>query len=262
MQKTFLISLTLAVAIALQISPVSAATVDVSADGETYIVDGAVIHHDRFENDRREAATCRTCHWQIHLICRSWSDTSHGACPSLSASCPRTQTVAEVLRADAVVRPPLTSLLWHMVGHTCIGEGGPASVIEIEEELEERWRIPLPPFGFVTRPPQRSLVNLPTQVIFQSGTTSVEQNASVVGIPVTFRAFSTRKISCTPLCLLSGTTLAFTTPGTTTIRGSATWRASFDALGLTDIPVEKDPIIQRASQTIEVLRLHRFLETN
>ena len=240
----------------------SDASVTVSADHETYIVDGAVVHHERFENDRREAATCTTCHWHIHLICKSWSDTAHGACPSLSASCPREQTVAEVMRADAKLRPEASSTLWHLVGHTCIGDGGPASVIDIEDELHDRWRIPLPIFGFRTRPPFRTLINLPTSVVFSASATTGEMKATVAGISVAFRSTAVRRIVCTPACAIDNSSLVFGIPGNTSINATAVWTASFDALGLKDIPVSDDPIIQRATQTIEVLRLHRFLETN
>lgn len=238
------------------------ASVTVSADHETYIVDGGVIHHERFENDRREAATCTTCHWKIHLICKSWSDASHGACPSLSASCPREETVAEVLRADAKERPESSSTLWHLVGHTCVGDGGPASVVDIEHEIHDRWKIPLPTFDFRTRPPFRTLINLPTAVVFASPATTGELKATVAGISVAFRSSAVRRIACTPTCTINASELVFAAPGKASINATAMWTASFDALGLKDIPVSDDPIFQRATHSIEVLRLHRFLESN
>jgi hypothetical protein len=245
-------------------SPAEASIVDVSTDGETYLVDGAVIHHSRFENDRREAASCTTCHWRIHLICRSWSDTAHGACPSLSAGCPRDETVAEVFRADASSRPALDDPLWHQVGHTCVGDGGPASVVLIRQRLDEQWRIPVPRLRFVTRPPNRTLINLPTQIVYSSPSRTGELSASVAGISVHFRAVADRRIQCSPNCTSNAVAdlISFSAAGVGRISAVATWRATFDALGLTEIPVTDSPIVQQYALSLDVVRLHRFILTD
>lgn len=265
MPKTLFAALVVAlIQFAGGVAPATAGTVDVSADGQTYVVDGAVIHHSRFENDRREAATCSTCHWRIHLICRSWSDTAHGACPSLTAACPRDETVAEVFRADSPSRPAVDDPLWHQVGHTCIGDGGPASVIVIKQQLKDQWRIPLPRLRFVTTPPNRTLINLPTTISYESPARTGELSASVAGIAVSFRASATRRLSCTPACDSNalGTVVSFAAPAAAWIAATATWTATFDALGLTDIPVTDAPIVQRYRRSIEVFRLHRILLTH
>lgn len=245
----------------LPVESASAGTVDVSADGETYIVDGAVIHHERFENDRTEAARCTTCHWRIHLICRSWSDAAHGACPSLARGCPADQTVAEVLRADAATRPEATSNLWHLVGHTCIGDGGPASVTVIQQELRQRWRIPVPALRFQTSPPKTTLLNLETLLNFQSPVSLPDRTQVLVGIPVTFRAHSHRRISCSPSCRVDGLrqSLVPNVAGEITVTAYAQWTATFDALGLRGLPATQNPIVQRRTLKLRVSRLHRSL---
>lgn len=239
----------------------SAGTVDVSADGETYLVDGAVIHHSRFENDRTEAATCTTCHWRIHLICRTWSDTAHGACPSLARGCPASESVAEVERAEALQRPPADSNLWHLVGHSCIGDGGPASVILIRQQLRQRWRIPIPPLRVTTSPPNTTLKNLPTQIEFLSPQSLPDKTQILVGIPVTFRATSQRHVMCNPNCQVDQMQKSFVSvvPGHHVLTVTAGWTATYDALGLTNLPTNLRPIVQRRSLSLDVVEIHRSL---
>ncbi len=264
--KLFLMSSTSILWLAILFAPeASAGTVDVSADGNTYLVDGAVIHHQRFENDRTEAARCTTCHWRIHLICRTWSDTAHGACPSLARDCPADETVAEVERAEASQRPEATSQLWHLVGHTCIGDDGPASVTVIEQELRKRWRIPVPRLTFTTSPPRNTLLNLETFVQMTAATRIPDKTQILVGIPVTFRASSQRHITCTPACEFNSVRQSFFphVSGSSTVTVVAQWTASYDALGLKNLPVSSAPIVQRRSQPLQVVRLHRtFLSIN
>jgi len=252
-------------AMSLTSSSTMAATVDVSTDGQTYIVDGGVIHHSRYDKDRTEASACDTCHWRINVICRSWDDASHGWCPSMLLNCPRDQRLAEVFRADAKVRPSSTSPLWHRTGYTCLTDGGPASSVRIREAINQSWRIKVPALNFTTSPPRNTIVNLATKVTYTSSGTTGKISITVAGIPVTFRAKAVRSYLCKPLWLCSYSTesasaLHFLRVGEITIYATARWTATYDALGLTDLPVEDDPIVQQDSATLTVTSLHRHLK--
>lgn len=258
---------TLALTCAFALSPIDvmADTVDVSADGQTYVVDGGVIHHSRYDKDRVEASTCETCHWRISVMCRSWDDAVHGWCPSMLVQCPRDERLAEVFRADSLTRPPSTSTLWHRTGYTCLGDGGPASTVRIREAIRESWRIEVPHFVVTTSPPTNTIVNFPTRVNFQSSATTGQLTRSVAGIPVTFRATALRSYVCKPVWLCAYSTSAlgsihFLRIGEITLYATARWNATYDALGLSGLPVTDDPVIQQAITTVQVTSLHRHLK--
>lgn len=246
-------------------STAMADTVDVSTDGQTYIVDGGVIHHSRYDKDRTEASTCDTCHWRINVICRSWDDSFHGWCPSMLLNCPRDERLAEVFRADAITRPASSSPLWHRTGYTCLSDGGPASTVRIREAINQSWKIKVPALNFVTSPPRNTIVNLPTKVIYTSNGTIGRFSITVAGIPVSFRAKAARSFLCKPMWLCAYSTetasaIEFLRIGEVTLYATARWSATYDALGLTNLPVEDDPIVQQDSVTLLVTSLHRHLK--
>ena len=246
-------------------SPSYADTVDVSADGQTYVVDGGVIHHSRYDKDRTEASTCENCHWRINVLCLSWDDSFHGWCPTMLLNCPRDQRFAEVFRADAINRPASGSSLWHRTGYTCLTDGGPASTRQIREMITHRWRINVPQLNVTTLPPNNTLVNLPVKVTYTTAATTGNLTAKVAGIPVTFRARATRSYLCKPtwLCTYSASNLnsiSFRRIGAITLYATAVWTATYDALGLTNLPVSDPNVVQSDSVTVNVISLHRHLK--
>jgi hypothetical protein len=253
------------VASMISLSPSHAGTVDVSADGQTYVVDGGVIHHSRYDKDRTEASTCEDCHWRINVLCLSWDDSFHGWCPTMLLNCPRDQRFAEVFRADALTRPSSGSSLWHRTGYTCLTDGGPASTRRIRDSINQQWRINVPPLNVTTLPPNTTLVNLPTKVTYLTAATTGNMSMKVAGIPVTFRARATRSYLCKPtwLCsysLSSANSISFKRVGSITVYATAVWTATYDALGLTNLPVTDPNIVQSDSATLTVTSLHRHLK--
>ncbi len=238
-----------------------AATVDASADGNSYLVTGGVIHHSNYTKDRTEAALCTTCHWRINIICSSWDDARHGWCPSMLLQCPRDQKLAEVFRADALVRPDLTSSLWHRTGYTCLVPGGPASVVRIRQSLTDNWRIPVPPLKLVTKPPTNTLIGLPTKIHVLSALELPDKAKTVAGIPVIFRAQAVRRLSCGLRCSVNAqhSAVTFSRLGAGRVLTVVSWTAHFDALGLENIPVSDSPIVQRVESFFTVSSLHRTL---
>ena len=179
--------------------------------------------------------------------------------------CPRDQHLAEVFRADASSRPNSNDPLWHRTGYTCIGAGGPASVLRIHAMVTGSWRARVPVLRILSSPPGMTLVNLPTRLIFASAAAITAQRVVVAGLPVTVRARATRLWSCESQ---SCTTVAgkvgwftFTAVQTAQVVATARWTATFDALGLTAQPVGDSPIIQKAVVKFSVIGLHRHLVT-
>ncbi len=180
-------------------------------------------------------------------------------------NCPRDQRFAEVFRADAITRPSSANPLWHRTGYTCLTPGGPASTRRIRDTINQQWRINVPALNFTTSPPKTTLVNLPTKVNYLSAATTGNLSMKVAGIPVTFRARATRSYLCKPswLCsysLTNANTISFRRVGSITLYATAVWSATYDALGLTNLPVSDPDIVQSDAATLIVTSLHRHLK--
>ena len=224
-----------------------------------YLVRGGAIHHSSYEKDRTEAASCDNCFWQINAICESWEDETRGWCPSMRLRCPADLQIVEVFRANAKSQPPLQSGLWRRTGYSCIGTEGPAATGQIINRISARQFISLPALKFQTFPPVKTLVNLPTRVVFQSPNQLPDRKIQVAGIDVTFRAAASRSISCTGCSRISNRTVYWQRPGIVQITGTAVWQASFDALGIKGIPITQPYPNQKVESTLSVFQLNRKL---
>lgn len=227
-----------------------------------YLVRGGVLHHSTYDKDRTEAATCDNCFWRINPICESWEDETRGWCPSMRLRCPADLQIVEVFRANATTTPPLQSELWRRTGYSCIGAEGPAATGQIINRITSKQFINLPALKFQTHPPSKTLVNLPTRVAFQSPNQIPEKKIQVAGIDVYFRAVASRSISCTNCSRISNRTVYWHRSGVMQISGNAIWRASFDALGITGIPITQSFPNQKVDNTLIVFQLNRKLVGN
>jgi hypothetical protein len=224
-----------------------------------YLVSGGALHHSSYEKDRVEAATCEGCFWQIRRICESWEDEYRGGCIAMRLRCPSDMQVVEVFRANAIARPNLESSKWTRTGYSCVGEDGPASTEQIADRILASKFIELPELEFATKPPNRTLVNLPTRVVFNSPSRITDKKIKVAGIDVSFRASANRSVSCSSCLLIDNRTVFWQKSGPVEISSTARWRATFDAFGLSEIPVDRTPITQRKLSQLNVFQLQRKL---
>ena len=243
------------------LAPASAEWVEVSTDGDSFNVRGGLIHDDDYEGDRGEAATCVNCYWRINAVCKSFLVGSQGACPGLLARCPVGMRPVEVLRANATSRPSDSSPLWHRTGYSCVGDRGPASTGSIRSELTGGWQAKVPALSVSLSPPLRTLVRLPVAVTFKSAGSLQVRRLVVDGVEVTLRAVATRRVLCgVSWCAKSGArTAVFHQTGVTSLTVQATWSGTFDALGLTGVPVADDPVRQSEVVPVRVKALRRKL---
>lgn len=224
-----------------------------------YLVRGGAIHHSSYEKDRTEAASCDNCFWRISPICESWEDETRGWCPSMRLRCPADLQIVEVFRANATYTPALQSGLWRRTGYSCIGSEGPTATGQIINRISAQQLISLPALRFQTFPPVRTLVNLPTRVVFLSPNQLPDRKIKVAGINVTFRAAASRSISCTGCSRISNRTVYWQRAGVVQISGTAVWQASFDALGIKGIPITQPYPNQIVESTLNVFQLNRKL---
>lgn len=224
-----------------------------------YLVRGGAIHHSSYEKDRTEAASCDNCFWRISPICESWEDETRGWCPSMRLRCPADLQIVEVFRANATSTPSLQSGLWRRTGYSCIGKEGPAATGQIINRISARQFISLPALTFQTFPPARTLVNLPTRVVFLSPNQLPDRKIQIAGIDVAFRAAASRSISCTGCSRISNRTVYWQRSGIVQITGTAVWQASFDALGIKGIPITQPFPNQKVDSTLSVFQLNRKL---
>ena len=241
--------------------PAHAAWVDVSTDGNTYHVSGGVIFHERFQGDRTSTAVCVRCYWTITRVCLSYDPADPGQCPDLMSSCPLSMQVAEVREAIADSRPPAESALWKFRGYTCIGKAGPLSFYETQQHLEGAWQSRVPDLQVSTLPPRSTLVNLPTRLVFESTDRLLVSRDVVKGMQVTLRATAHRLAVCAtaPCSTVSSNLFRFGSVAHHALNVTATWSATFDALGLVDLPVTDHPIVQERQVDLAVYSFTRRL---
>lgn len=243
-------------------TPAHAAWVSVTPDGESYLVTAGALFTDNYGGDRKEAATCSTCFWWVHRICASWDDANHGWCPWMLLQCPRDQQLAEVFRADANAFPPLDSPLWHRTGYTCIGDPDLLSARQVTTEVSDSWRMLIPPMGYRISPPGQTLVNLETIVEFSSPSYVTDARLLAGGIEARLYVTANRSVNCrTAGCRkLTATSVLFDRGGTGVLRIRSTWTASYDALGISGLPVSGS-VTQQRDEQLRVWELWSRLRT-
>jgi len=228
--------------------------VDVSSDGNSYLVSGGALFHERFEDDREKAATCTDCYWQVQRTCLDFDPFDRGPCPELLASCPKGMTIAEVEFAKGSTKPTWNSTAWKFVSHTCIGPLGPISSEEVIHKIQSSLKVRVPPLRVETSPPKRTLINLPIRVKQLSASKIRYSNLEVAGIPVKLWAESTLQIRCQP-CRELPEGLIAKRSGRIAIEVEARWSAWYTALGISPIKVGDPQIRQRKTLWISAAQL-------
>lgn len=228
--------------------------VDVSSDGNSYLVSGGALFHERFEDDREKAATCTDCYWQVQRTCLDFDPFDRGPCPELLASCPKGMTIAEVEFAKGSIKPTWDSTAWKFVSHTCIGPLGPISSKEVIHKIQSSLKVRVPTLRVETSPPKRTLINLPMRVKQLSASKIRYSNLEVAGIPVKLWAESTLQIRCQP-CRELPEGLIAKRSGRIAIEVEARWSAWYTALGISPIKVGDPQIRQRKTLWISAAQL-------
>lgn len=228
--------------------------VDVSSDGNSYLVSGGALFHERFEDDREKAATCTDCYWQVQRTCLDFDPFDRGPCPELLASCPKGMTIAEVEFAKGSTKPTWDSSSWKFVSHTCIGPLGPISSKEVIHKIQSSLKVRVPALRVETSPPKRTLINLPIRVKQLSASKIRYSNLEVAGIPVRLWAESTLQIRCQP-CRELPEGLIAKRSGRIAIEVEARWSAWYSALGISPIKVGDPQIRQRKTLWISAAQL-------
>jgi hypothetical protein len=228
--------------------------VDVSSDGNSYLVSGGAIFHERFEDEREKAATCTDCFWQVQRTCLDFDPFDRGPCPELLASCPKNMTIAEVQFAKGAAKPAWDSSTWKFVSHTCIGPLGPISSREVIHKIQSSLKVRVPSLKVETSPPKRTLVNLPMKVKQLSASKIRYSNLEVAGIPVKLWAESALVTRCQH-CREVPEGLVAKRSGRIAIEVEARWSAWYTALGISPIKVGDPQVRQRKTLWISVSEL-------
>lgn len=228
--------------------------VDVSSDGNAYLVSGGAIFHERYEDDREQAAACEDCFWKVDRTCTDFDAFDRGPCPELLASCPKDMHIAEVRRARGATKPEWDSSSWRYISHTCIGDSGPVSVNEVTHLIRSTIRVRVPALNVQTSPPKRTLINLPTKVRQLSESSIRYSNILVAGVPVKLWAESTLRTQC-QACLETSKGLLLKRTGRVAIQVDVVWSAWYTALGIRPIKVQDPQIRQRKTLWIRVSEL-------
>lgn len=239
-------------------SPASADFVEVLTTDRGFLVTGGILLDPAYRLDRREAATCPNCHWKIVYICSfgEWQPN----CPELLKMCRSDQAVTKVFRADASRTPGEGSSQWHFTGHSCESPDGVVSHEIISCILRGQWAKFVPDLAFHTSPPGRTLVNLPTKVIWDSPAKTKDKVTLISNLQINFRAVATRNYTCVDCDRVGLNEIRFPTRGKRTISANAAWIGTYDALGLTDIRVAGEPITNTAGRDLKVSQLLRRLK--
>lgn len=236
-------------------SPATASQwVDVSSDGNSYLVSGGAIFHERFEQDREKAATCRDCYWQVQRTCLDFDVHDRGPCPELLASCPSGMHIAEVQRVRSATKPEWDAASWRFVSYTCIGKAGPVSSKEVIHQIESTINVQVPALQVQTKPPKRTLVNFPTTINQLSPSKIRFTNLQVSGISVKLWAESALRTTCQG-CFETPVGLRMRSPGRFSIQVDVTWSAWYTALGVGPIQIPNPQIRQRKTLWINVAQL-------
>ena len=257
LQSRVLVPLLIGLVLTLTPSAASAG-VNVTVDGESYLVSGGTFHSEIYPGDREEAAHCIRCFWKVTGICQSW-DEAHKSCPYLRLKCPSTMRLAEVRRSDGITRPPTDSPLWQWQGYTCLSDGPPVSEREITQQLSSSWRVLVPTLEAATSPTLATLINFPSRVVGKSATTIPTMRNTVAGTQVTVRAIASAVTSCDAHCIVSPTYVRFVASGPHQLKTTVTWRGYYSVDGFAETEIGSLPIIQRKSLPISVYSLHRKL---
>jgi hypothetical protein len=246
------------------LAPSSATTIEVLPQHDSYLVTGGVIHHTNFTRDRQEASVCETCFWKIKEICKSWLDSNHGSCPWLRLQCPADMQLVEVFRANAKYRPIYESKDWYFVSYSCIGDSGPASTVEISNQLSDSWVANVPRLRMKFYPASDAILWHPLkyQILSQS---SFSLTKKVLGVQVTLKARSSLDFICRNQnklenCLsIRANELKFKKVGILQVVTTAQWSATYDALGVVGIEVSGLNPSFTSSQTFNVHPLFTHL---
>ena len=261
MKKLFILIL-VAVSLGL-ISPAYASPwVDVSSDGNSYLVTGGALFHARFDDNREEAASCSDCYWRVQRNCLDIDMYDRGPCPELLASCPNDMHIAEVHRSRGPLKPEWDSTAWKFTSHTCIGEAGPVSSGEVRDFIESALRVRVPALRVETTPPKRTLIHLPTRIKQLSASSIRFRDLEVAGIPVKLWAESTLQTKCNS-CRQTPHGIILKKIGRVAVQVDATWSAWYTALGIRPIKVSEPQIRQRKTLWLTVSQLKaRFWKVN
>jgi hypothetical protein len=252
--KKFLVLFAIGCTLLLQSPAQASPWVEVSSDGDSYLVSGGALFHSRFEDDREEAATCTDCFWQVRRTCTNFDAFDRGPCPELLASCPNDMQIAEVERATSTTRPDWDSKKWKFISYTCIFESGPVSTREVTETIKQTVRLKVPALRVESVPPKRTLVHLPTRIRQISASEIRYSNIEVAGVKVKLWATSALHPTCGS-CLRRGSSFSIQQTGRVAIQVDATWSAWYTALGIRPLKVPDPQIRQRKTLWIQVSEL-------
>lgn len=253
MKKLILLLLTLAT-LTTPSPAVASPWVEVSSDGNSYLVSGGAIFHERYEQDREKAASCRDCYWQVQRTCLDFDAQDRGPCPELLASCPSGMHIAEVQRVRSTTKPEWDAASWRFVSYTCIGKAGPVSTEEVIHTIESSIRVQVPALQVQTKPPKRTLVNLPTTITQLSPSKIRFRNLHVSGVAVQLWAESALHTKCAA-CFETPDGLRLKKSGRFPLQVDVTWSAWYTALGIRPIQVPDPQIRQRKTLWINVAQL-------
>ena len=252
----------------LLLSTAPAGAEDVVADDarDVFAISGAVLVDGSF-SEARDAAACGDCHWRIITVCAA--GTLDGRLECSLFPCPSTQAVAEVWRAGGAIAPPPGDDGWSYRGLTCLSDA-PVSAAVTSSAVRDLALRAVPALR-PTAQPAIGLTGLP--LYFRSGQPAslTAPPASVGGTVVTLRATPTWSWD-----FGQGPVLGTANPGgpwphgrvrhtyprrgTFRVRVTCTWRAVYDARGITDLPVD-GVITQSAWFDLRVREARRFLRS-
>ncbi len=260
--KPFLLALVLVLA---AMGPAAGAEVVANDVSDSYEISGAVLLNSSFV-EAAAATSCDNCHWRVIRICTGGSLEDRPACRG--ASCEITSQLAEVWRADAVSRPPLGDPLWTFRGTICLTEP-PVPMASLSGGVHDLALRALPVLAPGSQPASSTLTGLPTY--FRTG-----QPASFVAAPATVGAVEVI-VFAQPSWSWDfghGPMLTTTDPGGVypagrvrhtypkrglfRVRVTCTWRATYSAHGLTNLPID-GVITQSAAFDLRVREARRYL---
>lgn len=257
-----------ALLLALLIPMVPAGAEEVVADDvrDVFAISGAILVDGSFA-EAREAAACDACHWRIITVCEAGSLDERLGCSYFP--CPSNLAVAEVWRASGASAPPPGDPTWSYRGLTCLDETPMSATVASTAARDMAVRA-VPPLRPAAQP-MTGLTGLP--LYFRSGQPAAITTApaSVGGTVVTVHATPTwtwdfghgpLHITTNPGGRWPTGRVLHTYPrrGLFRIRVTCTWRAVYDARGITDLPVD-GVITQSAWFDLRVREARRFLRT-